>query len=350
LDAVVANWKPRFVANDLDPIDVERTLASISDWSQWVSAWTAEGERYERLGRAALDQGHAITAGMHWRRAALTFHFAQFVVHEDEALRAKVHRRQRDAYRAAAPLLQPPAEPVTVEHEGLTMPGYLRLPADAEAPPLVILIAGLESTKEQFTTFEPFFLARGLATLSIEGPGQGECWHQQPWSDEGWLEAFRSVLSLVKGLEDVASDRVALLGTSFGGYLALKAAARYDLAPVVDIAGPYDFSDFDELQDVTRESFARFAGASTEAAARNAAATVSLTGSLGALRGPALIVHGDQDRIIPPHNARRIAADLGERGRLWLRQGGNHSLNNQHTVVRPAIADWLADELAGVRR
>jgi 2,6-dihydroxypseudooxynicotine hydrolase len=350
LDAVVANWKPRFVANDLDPIDVERTLASIGDWSQWAPAWTAEGERYERLARAALDQGHAITAGMHWRRAALTFHFAQFVVHEDEALRARVHRKQCDAYRAAAPLLRPPSEAVSVEHEGLTMPGYLRLPTVAEGPPLVILIAGLESTKEQFTSFEPFLLERGLATLSIEGPGQGECWHQQPWSDEGWLDAFGSALSFVRELGDIASDRVALLGTSFGGYLALKAAARYDLAPVVDIAGPFDLSDFEELQDVTRESFARFAGASTEAAARDAATTVSLTGSLGALRGPALIVHGDEDRIIPPHNALRIAADLGERGQLWLRKGGGHSLNNQHTVVRPAIADWLADELTGVRR
>jgi dipeptidyl aminopeptidase/acylaminoacyl peptidase len=347
LDAVVANWRPRFVANELDPMDVERTLASIDDWSQWAPAWTAEGERYDELARAALDQGHAVTAGIHWRRAALTFHFAQFVVHGDEALRTRIHRRQCDVYRSAAPLLQPPSEAVWVEHEGLRMPGYLRLPTHVAEPPLVVLIAGLESTKEQFTTFEPFLLEREMATLSIEGPGQGESWHQQPWSDEGWLEAFGSVLEFARALDRIDNGRIALLGTSFGGYLALKAAVRYDVAPVVDIAGPYDFSDFDDLQPVTRESFARFAGASTEAAARNAATKVSLAGSLQALRGPALIVHGDEDRIIPPRNALRIATDLADRGRLWMRAGGNHSLNNQHTVVRPAIADWLADELDG---
>jgi dipeptidyl aminopeptidase/acylaminoacyl peptidase len=326
-------------------MDVERMLERVHDWSQWAEAWMAEGEHYDLIAREAFDRGHSVTAGSHWRRAALTYHFAQFVVHEDEALRKRIHGMQCDSYRRAAPLLQPPSTPVSIDHDGLRMPGYLRLPPGVERPPVVVLIAGLESTKEQFTTFEPFLLGRGMATLSVEGPGQGESWYQRPWSDEGWLDAFGAVITFLGQRGDLDSGRVGLLGTSFGGYLALKAAARYDLAPAVDIAGPYDLADFEDLQPVTRESFARFAGASTETATRNAVATVTLRGVLTALRGPALVVHGDEDRIIPPFNARRIAHDLGVRGELWMRSGGNHSLNNQHTVVRPAIADWLADAL-----
>ena len=44
----------------------------------------------------------------------------------------------------------------------------------SERPPLVVLIPGLDSTKEEFFHWEDVFLRRGMATLSMDGPGQGE--------------------------------------------------------------------------------------------------------------------------------------------------------------------------------
>ena len=65
------------------------------------------------------------------------------------------------------------------------MVGYLRRPAARgdDPAPLVVLVPGLESTKEQFSTYEPFFLRRGVATLSVEGPGQGEGGFTAPFRD-----------------------------------------------------------------------------------------------------------------------------------------------------------------------
>ena len=54
------------------------------------------------------------------------------------------------------------------------MVGNLRRPPGLDRPPLVLLIAGLDSTKEEFFAVENIFLARGLATFSLDGPGQGE--------------------------------------------------------------------------------------------------------------------------------------------------------------------------------
>ena len=53
------------------------------------------------------------------------------------------------------------------------MYGNLRRPAGADRPPLVLLIAGLDSTKEEFFAAENVFLARGMATFSLDGPGPG---------------------------------------------------------------------------------------------------------------------------------------------------------------------------------
>src|SRR3972149_3721336 len=47
-------------------------------------------------------------------------------------------------------------------------------PPPPPPPPLALLLPGLDSTKEEFFSWENVFLARGLATLSLDGPGQGE--------------------------------------------------------------------------------------------------------------------------------------------------------------------------------
>ena len=339
----MANWRPRFVANGVDALDLERILARVDSWERWADAWAEAAEAYERLGTAAQDEGHPATAASHLVRAALLYQFAHFVLTDDLDRRRALHRRQCDVYRRAAPLLRPPAVPVAIEHDGATMPGYLRAPEGPRPAPLAVLVPGLESTKEQFSTLEPFFLERGVATLSIEGPGQGEC--DVAWSDARWQDAFAHALEVARGLPGVDDRRVALVGTSFGGYLVLKAAARAEAAFVVDIAGPHDLAEFDELQEVTRESFAVFAGASSPGEARAAAAEVSLEGHLEAVRARVLVVHGERDGIVPPRHARLIADALGDRAELWLLPEGNHSCNNLHTTVRPALADRVADAL-----
>ena len=346
LAAVVANWYPRFLANGIDGLQVRDTLARIERWDQWAPAWVASAAVWERRGDEALAAGHPLTAGAHLQRASLTLQFAQFVLTEDARQREEIHRRQIALYRRAAPLLDPPAEAVAIPFESTPVPGYLRRPVGRDNPPLVILIPGLESTKEQFSTFEPYFLARGVATLSMEGPGQGEMWYARPFDDATYQRAFAAVLAFVHTIEGIDHGALALVGTSFGGYLCLKCAPLVEaLAGVVEIAGPYDLSGFDELQPVLQDGFAHLTHAADPRAAKQRLADVGLDGVLDKLAAPVLVIHGGLDRVIPPREHERIAAALGDRAEVWFEPEGNHSLNNMFSAVRPAVADWVADRL-----
>ncbi len=226
LQAVVANWYPRFLANGIDFFDLSRTLDAIDDWDDWADAWTATADRYDALGRAALLEGHRVTAAEHLRRAALTLQFAQFVLTEDPARRAALQARMSALYAEAAPLLDPPADRITVPYGGgREVVGYLRRPPGVLRPGLAVLLPGLESTKEQFSTYEPFFLRRGVATLSVEGPGQGEGSLSSPYRTDRYATAMAAVGEAIGGLDGVDSGRVVAVGTSFGGHLALAHAA-----------------------------------------------------------------------------------------------------------------------------
>lgn len=350
VDAVVANWFPRFLANGIDYFDLLRTLDAVDGWDTWAAAWTATADEYERLGEQALAVGHRVTAAEHLRRAALTLQFAQFVLTEEPERRASLQARMVRTYARCAPLLDPPAVRTTVAYgAGRAVVGYRRAPPGRSRCGLVVLVPGLESTKEQFSTYEPYFLRRGVATLSIEGPGQGEGGNGVPFRDAAYADAIRAVGGAISGLDGVDPSRVVVLGTSFGGYLALRHAALIPgLRGVVDIAGPYDLQAFESLQEVTREGFREFVGAADLDEARGLLDGVNLDGVLEDLRAPVLVVHGEQDRIIRVEHARRIVAALGDRVTARLEPTGNHSCNNVAAVVRPAVADWVADRLEEV--
>ena len=66
-----------------------------------------------------------------------------------------------------------------VPFEQFTIPGYLRMPPNRTGRvPFAIILGGLESTKEESYRFENMFLARGVATCTFDGPGQGEMYFQ----------------------------------------------------------------------------------------------------------------------------------------------------------------------------
>ncbi len=78
----------------------------------------------------------------------------------------------------AAASASPPGERVLIPYEGKTLAGVLRKPAGYDKPPVVVMAVGLDSTKEEGDAYEMPFLARGMATLIFEGPGQGEAQYE----------------------------------------------------------------------------------------------------------------------------------------------------------------------------
>ena len=174
VQAAIDNWAPRMVTQGIDYNDFVRTTARIERWEEWLDAWSETGELHLRLAREAEDAGRRRTAGEAFVRAALCFHFAKYVWVVQPERNRETTIRARDALREAQRLLDPSAERIEAPLDGGAVIGNLRRPAGAERPPLVLLIPGLDSTKEEFFNFERVFLERGLATLSLDGPGQGE--------------------------------------------------------------------------------------------------------------------------------------------------------------------------------
>jgi pimeloyl-ACP methyl ester carboxylesterase len=344
--AAVDHWAPRFIQAGVDANDFTRTTARIERWEDWLGAWCETAEMHESLAREAEAAGRTVTAGEAWLRAAVCFHFGKFVWVLDEDRSRAAADRAVAALRQAHRLLDPGAERLEVPLDGGAVVANLRRPSRVSQPPLVLLIPGLDSTKEEFFRMEDMFHARGVATLSMDGPGQGEAGYDLPLRHD-YEVAVTAVLDAIARRDDLDLDRVGALGVSLGGYYAPRAAAfEPRIRAVACISGPFCFGEiWDALPELTRETFVHKSRASDPEDGRRRALELDLDGVLERLDAPALFVTGALDRLIPWEQTRR-QAEAAPRGEFVMFDDGNHVCANVPYKARPLVADWLREQLA----
>ena len=345
IETATSHWSARFVANGVPLSDFQRVTESITQWDDWCAAWSRHGAAHEALGREALAAGFALSAGAHFTRAAVCYHFGKFLfVHRLDEMRT-AHERAVACRNAALPHLRPAGERVAIPFGGATLYGNLRRPAGVARPPVVVMCMGLDSAKEEMNAYEHDFLVRGMATLAFDGPGQGEA--EYDLAIRGDYEApVKAVCDWLERREDVDAGRIGLWGVSLGGYYAPRAAAFEPRARAcVSLSGPYRWVDvFDAANPLTRAAFRVRSRSADDAEARVKAATLTLEGAAARIACPLLIVAGENDNLIPPAHAERMAQEAPH-ATLMVVAGGNHVANNVWYRYRPQSADWLARQL-----
>ncbi|HET7596534.1 MAG TPA: alpha/beta hydrolase, partial [Burkholderiales bacterium] len=305
------HWIPRFISAGVDYLEMQRLLGRIERWDDWCREWCAAARSHERMGEEALARRRFVSAGQALGRASAYYHFAGFRFYNDMAQKDEADRKAWDCYRKAAPHLQPPAERIAVAFGSTQLVGYLRLPAGVSRPPCVVIIAGMDSRKEEFRAFENNFLARGMATVSYDAPGQGETWQyaKMRFDDE---RAVTAIIDHLVAHSSVDAARIGVCGWAMGGYFAPRAAASDDrIRACVSMPVRYGLESWDTLGPMQTDAYRYLVGQVSFEEGRRIGSAFTLEGVLPRLRCPYLILHGEQgdtvDRDVPERAAREAA-------------------------------------------
>lgn len=345
--AAIDHWAPRFVANGVDMNDFFRITGNIEHWNDWCAAWSGWGKMHAELAVEAERRGFYRSAGDHYRQAATMYHFGKFLfVHQPNELRT-AHEETVRLYRRGLPYYDYPGEPVAIPYEnGASIPGILRKPYHVPNPPVVILVPGLDSVKEELHGYGDDYLRRGMAVLAIDGPGQGEMEFGHPIRYD-YEVPVRHVLDYLGGQPGLNSNRVGLMGVSLGGYYAVRAAAfEPRLKGVVAVATGYRLAEyFDNQPDLTQDAFVARMKVPNRDAARVELSKFDLSGPIGHLRAPLLVVMGRRDRLFPAESNEQMVAASNGRAELLMYEDGNHVCNNIPYKYRPEQTDWMSRHL-----
>jgi len=346
VEAAIKNWAPRFTSQGVDYNDFYRTTSRVEKWEDWCREWVATGDVHYELAVKAESNGSMVSAGEAYIGAALCYHFGKFVFQDyhDEYMSAA--NKSVQAFAKGLQLLDPTGERVEIPFDGSIMVGNLRRPVGVDKPPLVLLLPGLDSTKEEFFYWENVFLKRGLATFSLDGPGQGECGYTSHIRPD-YEVVVSATLDVLTKRTDIDPNRIGLSGVSLGGYYAPRAAAfEPRVKAAVGNCGPWNFGEcWDQLPGLTRAAFQYHSGATDAEEAKSNAGKLTLDGAAQRIKQPLLIIHGKLDRLIPWQQAHKIVDAVGSNAELAMFENGNHVCNNIPYVYRPLNADWLKEKL-----
>ena len=218
------------------------------DYDSWYDAWLAAAERLAAEAGDALRAGHRASARDGLLRASDYYRSAEFFLHGHPGDPRHYHAYARSVgcFRAAAELFTPPVQPVSIPYEDTTLPGYLyRVDDSGVARPTLIMHHGFDGPAEELH-FQGAAAAveRGYTVLTFDGPGHpGPRHHQGLVFRPDWENVVSPVVDFARTLPEVDGGKIALLGTSFGGLLAPRAAAfEHRLAAVIAVDGVYDMS------------------------------------------------------------------------------------------------------------
>lgn len=341
----------RYTVNGVNASDFMDVTRSIERWEDWCKAWSARAAIHEALGRDALAAHKYASAAEHLCRAAVTYHFAKYLFVKDRAQHRAAHKKAVECHTLALPHMDPPGERVLIPYEGTQLAAILRKPGNTKIrvngrPPVVLMTMGLDSTKEELMTFEATFLSRGMATLAFDGPGQGEAEYELPIRYD-YENVVGPVIDWVMQREELDGNRIGIWGISLGGYYGPRTVAfETRIKACISNCGPYDWGSlWEKLPDLTRDAFRVRSHSANDEQARQRAKLLTLEGIASRIECPLFVIAGGMDRLCPPEDAKRLAAEAKGPVELLVIEDGNHVAHNRPYRYRPQSADWMAEEL-----
>lgn len=227
-------------------------------------------------------------------------------------------------------------------------------------PAAVVLCHGFLSSKNSTTNkaLTRMLNAAGIATFRFDFFGQGES--DGPFEDITVSLAIGQAHAAVSLIRQQGYERIGLVGSSFGGLVAiLTTAQRQDIAclalkcPVVDFAeelrlefGPDELARWQSTDTIpnlmggtgrVRLKYSLYEDCQKQVAYEPAARIVA----------PTLIVQGACDELVPLHQSQRLLSALRGPKRLDLLPEADHQFTRgeDFRTMTAAITDWLAGHL-----
>jgi pimeloyl-ACP methyl ester carboxylesterase len=327
----------------------------------WGEEWRAMGARLEKEAAAAEAAGRRMTAGNLYLRAGMYYFTAErFIVPGPE--KREMGRKAIECQTHGILRRYPNVERVEVPYEGSTLPAlFMKAPGVARPAPTMVAFDGLDNCKEMSVLFNGLeFAARGWHTLAIDGPGQGESLRLRDIKTRHDYEvAGSAAYDYVAARPEVNPKRVAVMGYSFGGYYAPRIVA-FDKRYCACVAFGAMHWNMEEWVDAIRQAVKSDARTSAQShfqvpwafgaenldQAVEMAKRFDLAGVAGRIECPVLVLHGEDDRIVPLDSARRLYDAVGSRNKTLkiftaAEGAAQHCQVDNRQLGVDYVADWL---------
>lgn len=227
-------------------------------------------------------------------------------------------------------------------HKGLAYALWLPQPQRPSRPwPGLVIVHGAGSCKENHADFARLATATGWAALAFDLPGHGE---SEPLMSGAAVDDVVAMANLLGSQDGVDASRVAVRGSSLGGFLAISAAAARprEIAGVIAIcpAGEQHLASglrrgklemrVDDAVGLEAWLLAQDIGEAVERISPR----------------PLMLMHAEGDTRIPSDHSEELYERAGDPRRLIIVPGGAHTTVQHDPELQGEGLRWLERALA----
>jgi dienelactone hydrolase len=326
----------------------------------WREEWAAEADRIAAVADQAAGEGREITAGNHYMRAGNYYYSAERFI-PPGAEKMAMYRKALRCYQAAMARLHPDIERVEVPYENASLPAYFVKGRGGGRRPTVVLFDGMDNAKEMSVIFAGLdFAKRGINTLAIDGPGQAETLRRRNiHSRHDYEVPGTAAYDYVAARAEVDPKRVAVMGYSFGGYQAPRIVAFEKRYAAAVAFGAMHWNIYDwvagnkarlavdpRTSSTSIFQFRWVVGAPDNETALEWAKKFTLEGVAQNIECAFLVLHGENDRIVPLDAAKTLYERVGSKRKqlkiFTAEEGGAEHCQVDHRQLGvDYIGDWL---------
>jgi len=342
-----------------------RLKNSVGDDDAWFEEWCREARKVEERGRERIRDGFTASGAQYLQRASAYYHVGERFLLPKTKNGLDAYMRGVTCFRDAAKYIKRPRlEHVEIPYEDASLPAiYVHAEPQNRTGkvPAMVFFDGLDVTKEiQYFKGVADLVARGIACLIVDGPGNGESIRFRDLYLRDDTEHYATpTWDYLASRPEVDPRRIGVMAISLGGYYAPRAAAfEQRFACCLAWGAQWDY------QKIWRDRFERLARADTPSlsvAAQHISWALNATSQDDALRRlerfkldgvaqkitcPFLMLHGEGDEQIPLSEARKCFEAVGSKlkaMKIFTREeGGYHhcQIDNQ-SICSAYMWDWL---------
>ena len=343
-----------FVEWGFRPADVRRTTERIKVPGAVVKEWVRTAEQEQKLAEEAEASNHRESAAEFYYRAALYYGPACGVIHANTPRKLDLYKRLVHCYTRFTELFDESlVRRVEIPFEnGKTIPGILQTVPGAERTPCVLVIPGMDTIKEYMPSpYHNHFRRRGLATLSIDGPGQGESNTRETWVTlDNFERAGSAALDFIETLPEIDANKVGVYGWSMGSYWGPRVAAHDPrVKALVGAMGVYLQKDtiFKQGKPAYRANYMYMSDIHDEDAFDAMAEQMTLAPLVDKIKCPTLLAMGEFDELCPLEDGEQMFEMLKCPKEMWVYENETHTFGSRLPDFYLHVADWMRDALDG---
>ncbi|MFH1625876.1 MAG: prolyl oligopeptidase family serine peptidase [Pseudomonadota bacterium] len=336
--------------------DLKDTGSRIKCLDEMTKENVRTAKRLEKLAKREEAAGHYETAREYYYRASPFYLSATAGIYDsDNEELIWITEKIRENFDKVIKFSPYPMEWVEIPFEGKSIPGILSLTPNRKKAPTILVVPGMDTNKENCTNhLSNPFVSRGMNSLAIDGPGQGESLVRKIWvDDQNYARAGKAVIDYLIKRPEVDPDKIGIHGISMGTYWGPLIAVHDPRVKALSTQMSNFYSKatlFNEVAPNCRLRFMYITGYLNDEELNMMAPKLTLEGQESRIKCPHIIFHGEFDHLTNVNEVYQYFNNLGsEIKELRIYENQFHGIYRFSDEISSMSADWLRDRLNGLQ-